>query len=141
MSNEEFDDDTKDAGEIGAGQTITALYEIVPTLVQSAEPIPYATFDCRYKEQLGLSSKQLTLPVYGDIKSDTENLRFAAGIAAYGMLLRDSEYKGDVNLEMVKTLIGNSLTFDPHGYRAELLDLLNNLTSEQVNELNSRAAK
>jgi hypothetical protein len=42
---------------------------------------------------------------------------------------------------MVKTLIGNSLTFDPHGYRAELLDLLNNLTSEQVNELNSRAAK
>jgi Ca-activated chloride channel family protein len=141
MSNEEFDDDTKDAGEIGAGQTITALYEIVPTVLQSAEPIPYATFDCRYKEQLGLSSKQLTLPVYGDIKSDTENLRFAAGIAAYGMLLRDSEYKGDVNLEMVKTLIGNSLTFDPHGYRAELLDLLNNLTSEQVNELNSRAAK
>ena len=141
MSNEEFDDDTKDAGEIGAGQTITALYEIVPTVLQSAEPIPYATFDCRYKEQLGLSSKQLTLPVYGDIKSDTENLRFAAGVAAYGMLLRDSEYKGDVNLEMVKTLIGNSLTFDPHGYRAELLDLLNNLTSEQVNELNNRAAK
>ena len=141
MSNEEFDDDTKDAGEIGAGQTITALYEIVPTLVQSAEPIPYATFDCRYKEQLGLSSKQLTLDVYGDIKSDTENLRFAAGVAAYGMLLRDSEYKGDVNLEMVKNLIGNSLTFDPHGYRAELLDLLNNLTNEQVNELNNRAAK
>jgi Ca-activated chloride channel family protein len=57
------------------------------------------------------------------------------------MLLRDSEYKGDVNLEMVKTLIGHSLTFDPHGYRAELLDLLNNLTSDQVSELNNRAAK
>ena len=141
MSNEDFDDDTKDAGEIGAGQTITALYEIVPTVFQTDEPIPYATFDCRYKEQLGLSSKQLTLPVYGDIKSDTENLRFAAGVAAYGMLLRDSEYKGDANLEMVKNLIGNSLTFDPHGYRAELLDLLNNLTSEQVNELNNRAEK
>jgi Ca-activated chloride channel family protein len=141
MNNEDFDDDTKDAGEIGAGQTITALYEIVPTVFQTDEPIPYATFDCRYKEQLGLSSKQLTLNVYGDIKSDTENLRFAAGVAAYGMLLRNSEYKGTANLEMVKQLIGSSLNYDPKGYRQGLLDLLNNLSSDQVSELNNRAAK
>ena len=140
MSNEDFDDDTKDAGEIGAGQTITALYEIVPTVFQTDEPIPYATFDCRYKEQLGLSSKQPSLDVYYE-NSKSENLTFAAGVAAYGMLLRDSEYKGDANLKMVKNLIGNSLTFDPHGYRAELLDLLNNLTNEQVSELNNRAEK
>mgnify|MGYP006392583235 CR=1 FL=1 len=80
------------------------------------------------------------LDVYYE-NSKSENLTFAAGVAAYGMLLRDSEYKGDANLKMVKNLIGNSLTFDPHGYRAELLDLLNNLTSEQVNELNNRATK
>ena len=141
MSNEDFDDDTKDAGEIGAGQTITALYEIVPTVFQTDEPIPYATFDCRYKEQLGLSSKQLTLDVYGDIKSDTENLRFAAGVAAYGMLLRYSEYKGTSNLEMVKQLIGSSLSYDPKGYRQGLLDLLNHLSSDQVEELNKRAGK
>jgi Ca-activated chloride channel family protein len=140
MANEDFDDDTKDAGEIGAGQTITALYEIVPTDIQTAEPIPYATFDCRYKEQLGLSSKKLSLDVYYE-NSKSENLTFAAGVAAYGMLLRDSEYKGTANLEMVKQLIGSSLTYDPKGYRQGLLDLLNHLSSEQVSELNNRAAK
>ena len=141
MSNEDFDDDTKDAGEIGAGQTITALYEIVPTDIQTAEPIPYATFDCRYKEQLGLSSKKLSLDIYGDIKSESDNLNFAAGLAAYGMLLRNSEYKGQSSLIMVKALIGNSLSFDPHGYRADLLDLLNNLTEQQIEEFRQRELK
>ena len=144
MSNEDFDDDTKDAGEIGAGQTITALYEIVPAPLKPENamlpPKPYATFDCRYKEQLGLSSKQLSLDVYYE-NSKSENLTFAAGVAAYGMLLRDSEYKGTANLEMVKQLIGSSLNYDPKGYRQNLLDLLNNLSSDQVSELNNRAAK
>ena len=141
MSNEDFDDDTKDAGEIGAGQTITALYEIIPPFVVTTDVVPYATFDCRYKEQLGFSSKELSLDIYGEIKSDTENLRFAAGVAAYGMLLRNSEHKGTANLEMVKNLIGNSLTFDPHGYRAKLLEMLNNLSTQQVEELDKRSAK
>ena len=140
MSNEDFDDDTKDAGEIGAGQTITALYEIVPTEAQWTDYKPWAKFDCRYKEQLGLSSKQLSLDVYYE-NSKSENLTFAAGVAAYGMLLRDSEYKGTANLEMVKQLIGSSLTFDPKGYRQGLLDLLNHLSSDQVEELNNRATK
>ena len=140
MANEDFDDDTKDAGEIGAGQTITALYEIVPTDAQWGDYKPWAKFDCRYKEQLGLSSKKLSLDVYYE-NSKSENLTFAAGVAAYGMLLRNSEYKGTANLEMVKQLIGSSLTYDPKGYRQGLLDLLNHLSSDQINELNNRAAK
>ena len=141
MSNEDFDDDTKDAGEIGAGQTITALYEIIPPFVVTTDVVPYATFNCRYKEQLGFSSKELSLDIYGEIKSDTENLRFAAGVAAYGMLLRNSEHKGTANLEMVKELIASALTFDPHGYRAKLLELLNGLTKQQKDELDNRSAK
>ena len=141
MSNEDFDDDTKDAGEIGAGQTITALYEIIPPFVVTTDVVPYATFDCRYKEQLGFSSKELSLDIYGEIKSDTENLRFAAGVAAYGMLLRNSEHKGTANIEMVKELIASALTFDPHGYRAKLLELLNGLTKQQIEELDKRSAK
>lgn len=138
MSNEDFDDDTKDAGEIGAGQTITALYEIIPPMIVTTDVVPYATFDCRYKEQLGLSSKELSLNIFGEIKSDTENLRFAAGIAAYGMLLRNSEYKGTANLKMVKELIASALTFDPHNYRAKFLELLNDLTKQQKEELDKR---
>ena len=141
MSNEDFDDDTKDAGEIGAGQTITALYEIIPPFVVTTDVVPYATFNCRYKEQLGFSSKELSLDIYGEIKSDTENLRFAAGVAAYGMLLRNSEHKGIANIEMVKELIASALTFDPHGYRAKLLELLNGLTKQQIEELDKRSAK
>jgi hypothetical protein len=57
------------------------------------------------------------------------------------MLLRNSEYKGTANLEMVKQLIGSSLNYDPKGYRQGLLDLLNYLSSDQVSELNNRAAK
>ena len=140
MSNEDFDDDTKDAGEIGAGQTVTALYEIVPTDAQWGDYKPWAKFDCRYKEQLGLSSKQLSLDVYYE-NCKSENLTFAAGVAAYGMLLRNSEYKGTANLEMVKQLIGSSLTYDPKGYRQGLLNLLNNLSSDQVEELNNRVTE
>jgi Ca-activated chloride channel family protein len=141
MANEDFDDDTKDAGEIGAGQTITVLYEIVPTSAQWTDYKPWAKFDCRYKEQLGLSSKKLSLDIYGEIASESENLNFAAGLAAYGMLLRNSEYKGQSSLIMVKALIGNSLSFDPHGYRAALLNLLNNLTEQQLQEFHSRELK
>ena len=100
-----------------------------------------AKFDCRYKEQLGLSSKKLSLDIYGEIASESENLNFAAGLAAYGMLLRNSKYKGQSSLIMVKALIGNSLSFDPHGYRADLLELLDNLTEQQLQEFHSRELK
>jgi len=135
MANEDFEDDTKDAGEIGAGQTITALYEIVPTqwaIDSSTSHRVFATFDCRYKTALGGVSQPLKTEIAiedmytHDLKPKpaSENLRFAAGVAAYGMVLRQSPYKGTASFDMAKELVGSALTFDPHGYRAELLELI-----------------
>ena len=123
MANEDFEDDSKDAGEIGSGQTITALYEIIPAKDASAEAV-CCTFDVRYKNALQESSKSLSLnvPFGGDVLS--ENLSFAAGIAALGLALRDSEYKGTASLSLSEELVQSALSFDPHGYRAEFLTLI-----------------
>ena len=123
MANEDFEDDSKDAGEIGSGQTITALYEIVPAKDASSEAV-CCTFDVRYKNALQESSKALSMnvPFSGDTMS--ENLSFAAGIAALGLTLRDSKYKGTASLSLSEKLVKNALSFDPHGYRTELLALI-----------------
>ena len=130
MSNEDFTDDKKDAGEIGAGQTITALYELIPTetLKSAASAQKVATFDFRYKKNLSAESIPLTKEVtVGEMKTEetvSENLMFASGVAAYGMVLRRSPYKGSASLDMAKSLVGKSLSFDPKGYRAQLLGLM-----------------
>lgn len=139
LSQEDFENDKKDAGEIGAGQTITALYEIVPTnkfdeciKEQSSQRHVLATFDCRYKKSLNASSIPLTVEVSVEDMYDSnmkllpasENLNFAAGVAAYGMVLRKSPYKGDANIKMASDLVRKSCSFDPHGYRSELLDIM-----------------
>ena len=141
MANEDFEDDTKDAGEIGAGQTITALYEIVPAAAfphyDPSNRRVFATFDCRYKSSLGASSHPLKVDVAAEdmyevdcwnndisLKPASENLRFAAGVAAFGMILRQSPYKGEASYSMARQLVSDALSFDPHGYRAELLSLM-----------------
>ncbi len=123
MSTEDFEDDTKDAGEIGAGQTITALYEIVPTAAWS-ENTACGTFDFRYKELLGGASIPLSCPLQEWKGNRSENLNFAAGVAAFGMLLRQSEYKGTSTFRMAYDLVNNNRTFDPFGYREDLLDII-----------------
>lgn len=134
MNKEDFEDDTKDAGEIGAGQTITALYEVVPTPLfienlKAGSPQSdkvFATFDFRYKKSLSYES----LPLKAELQLNnvnrpvTANFNFAAGVAAYGMLLRKSPYKGEATYSMAAELVQQSLDFDPHGYRAELLELI-----------------
>lgn len=140
MSNEEFVDDTKDAGEIGAGQTITALYEIIPTAqfaaAEAKEAI--ATFDFRYKKNLADESIPLQKKVLvGEVENEktvTENLRFASGVAAYGMLLRRSSYKGESSFEMAEKLVEESLSFDPNNYRAQLLTLIREAKKNQSEE-------
>ena len=138
LNTEDFEDDKKDAGEIGAGQTITALYEIVPTekFQQCLEKLSgtkhhVATFDFRYKKSLNSSSIPLKIDLAvedmlrnGQPLQMSENLCFAAGVAAYGMVLRTSPYKGEATLEMACKLIESSLGYDPHGYRAELLSII-----------------
>jgi Ca-activated chloride channel family protein len=122
MANEDFEDDDKDAGEIGSGQTITALYEIIPTETASTG-LRCCTFDVRYKNALKEASKALTLDVKYGVNTLSENLSFAAGLAALGLTLRNSEYKGTASVAMSRELVENALAFDPNGYRAQLLNL------------------
>lgn len=125
MSNEDFENDDKDAGEIGAGQTITALYEIVPA-VESYADQQIAIFDVRYKKALGEESILLTENVH-EFKSPTSDYKefsFAAGVAAFGMILRNSEYKGTADFDMAYELVRKGLDNDPHGYREEFQNLI-----------------
>ena len=122
MANEDFENDDKDAGEIGAGQTITALYEIIPAEgFESGQQV--AVFDVRYKKALGQESILLTDDVMS-VSSDGTEISFAAGVAAYGMILRNSKYRGSADYDMAASLVEQGLAFDPHGYRAELLELI-----------------
>lgn len=122
MNNEDFENDKKDAGEIGAGQTITALYEIIPAEGFAAEG-KLADFNVRYKKVLGQDSRALSMSVPCTV-AESENLNLAAGLAAYGLTLRDSKYKGEASISMAQELVGDALSFDPHGFRKQLLELL-----------------
>ena len=132
MNNEDFENDQKDAGEIGAGQTITALYEIIPAEGFPAEAA-VASFDVRYKLQLGQESRPLSLEVCAPADGATvsENLNFAAGIAAFGLTLRNSEYKGNAKLSMALDLVQGSLGEDKYGLRAQFAELIKKAASIQ----------
>lgn len=133
MNKEDFENDEKDAGEIGAGQTITALYEIVlndsgPNSQTSNPKSPFATFDFRCKKSLDSESiplqKMLKVEDILNKNGRSDNFYFAAGLAAYGMILRNSPYKGDATINMAHKLVANHLGKDPYGYRQELLQLM-----------------
>ena len=130
LNNEAFENDEVDAAEIGAGQTVTALYEIIP-----AENCKYDettkeftdslfTFDFRYKEKLNEESKLLQSETKAFSETCSDNMRFAQTVAAYGMVLRESEYKGKADLNMVLNLYGNGFSFDPDGRRAKFVELV-----------------
>jgi len=128
MSNEDFDDASKDAGEIGAGQTITALYEIIPAKDATGSP---ATFEVRYKLSLkDAESRSLELAVPSEL-SESENIRFASGVAAYGLVLLESEYKGDATIGMAKEIVSGALSFDPGNYRSALAELMAKATASK----------
>lgn len=133
MNNEDFEDDKKDAGEIGAGQTITALYELVLFDFFDCVVVnqPFVTFDFRYKKTLDGASIPLQVWLTNEqlfnkdeCSNRSNEFYFAAGVAAYGMILRESPYKGDATIDMAKKLVKQGLSYDPHGYRAELLKLM-----------------
>lgn len=124
LENDDFENDDKDAGEIGAGQTITALYEIIPGKAFEAGK-SVAKFDFRYKESIGSQSIALSNDVMTQSSDQlSENLSFAAGVAAYAMLLRNSEYKGKASFNMATELVKAGQGKDPHGYRKQLLELI-----------------
>ena len=141
LNNEDFENDEVDAAEIGAGQTVTALYEIIPAenctydTATKEFSAPLFTFDFRYKEKLNEESKLLKSKTKVFSETCSDNMRFAQVVAAYGMLLRNSEYKGNASFNMVLELYGNGFSFDPYGRRAKFAELVRN-----ANELFSKNA-
>jgi secreted protein with Ig-like and vWFA domain len=168
LAAEDFRDDRKDAGEIGAGHTVTALYEIVPVGAEAAgpaagrgaEPLKYQpappaatpaaqdkppfeqvgkpaiagptsrellTVKLRWKRPDGDASTLVETPLAeqgGRFDAAPADFRFAAAVAAFGMILRDSEHKGTATLPLVAEIAGSALGRDAGGYRAEFLDLV-----------------
>jgi Ca-activated chloride channel family protein len=143
---EDFKDDTKDAGDIGAGHTVTALYEIVPAgkkiNVPRVDPSKYQqpaapseaakspellTVRLRYKEPDGDTSKPLEVPVVdkgAKLDQSSEDFRFAAAVAEFGLLLRESEYRADASFAQVRDLATKAKGADAQGHRAEFLTLV-----------------
>ena len=146
MASEDFEDDMKDAGELGAGHTVTALYEIIPTdsiqEVRKTGELKYQentikaeasisneimTVKFRYKRPGEEVSRLIEKPVTdADMALDdsSENFRFSAAVAVFGMILRDSDYKGDFTYEDVITLAKDSRGEDRNGYRGEFIRLV-----------------
>ena len=142
LADEDFNDDTKDAGELGAGHTVTALYEVVPAgtevpravdaLRYQPEPDdpPLSEFDdemlyvkVRYKNRDGTKSRLLEHAVADRTGTGSTDLRFAAAVAGFGMLLRDSEHAGTFTLDDVVKLAEKGKGDDPRGYRGEFIRL------------------
>ena len=146
LKKEDFNDDKKDAGEIGAGHTVTALYEIIPAKekgeASSAYELKYQkttikgeardtdeilTVSIRYKDPDGDTSKLVSTLLRGEsleLKRTSDNFRFSAAVAMFAMILRDSEFKGDSSLEGVRKLARSALGDDPFTYRAEFLQIV-----------------
>ena len=144
LKKEDFKDDTKDAGEMGAGHTVTALYEIIPAgskkTVPAIEKLKYqestirpgsyknnemATVKFRYKDPDGEKSKLIVKSVLNRInKALSENFRFSSAVSLFGMLLRNSKYRGDASINMALDLARNAKEKDRYGYRAEFIKLV-----------------
>lgn len=126
MSGEEFEDEKKDAGEVAPGQTITALYELIPE--EGTESGAFASVEVRYKNAVtDVSASPIERIIEGvpvSIAAASENARFAASVAAFGMLMRQSEYSGDADTDMILELAGGAISFDPNGYRSEFIKLV-----------------
>lgn len=146
LADRDFNDDTKDAGEIGAGHTVTAIYEIIPAGQKVENPgvdeLKYSkversdtnfsaelmTIKLRYKEPDGDQSKLMSIGVLDrnySIENASENVRFASAVAQFGLLLRDSRYKGNASFGGVQSLAENALGGDLRNYRNEFLGLVN----------------
>lgn len=132
LETEDFEDDTKDAGEIGADQNITALYEIVPKDNPNYRSVPTFTIDFRYKEPDADVSIPLTLSIFdnGNSFSEASNfMRFTASVASFGMLLRDSDYKGSSSYDQITSWLNATTLNDEHGFKNELKALVNRAKS------------
>jgi Ca-activated chloride channel family protein len=153
LNKEDFNDDTKDAGELGSGHTVTALYEVIPVGVKNnfggVDDLKYQkkhtesekpatnlgellTVKLRYKQPDGTTSEKIEVPVMAnDIsKKPSTDFQFVMAVSMFGQLLRESDFKGDGSYEKVLELANNGVGTDNHGYRREFVRLV-----ESVNQL------
>ena len=148
LNKEDFNNDKKDAGDLGSGHTVTALYEIIPVgveseaFIQPVDDLKYQktekirkttrsneilTLKLRYKEPDGDTSRLLVKALEGDavpVAKTSDNFRFSAAVAAFGMILRDSKFKGHANLDQVVALAKSAIGKDEEGYRAEFIKMV-----------------
>src|SRR5262245_5499328 len=142
LQNQDFNNDRKDAGEMGAGHSVTALYELIPAGqkidVPSIDPLKYQragtpttyatsgeamTVKIRYKQPDGDTSTLLNVAV-ANTKTASAELGFAASVAQFGMLLRDSEHKGSSSFASALGLAQEFKGDDPYGHREEFIGLI-----------------
>lgn len=147
LKDEDFNNDAKDAGEMGAGHTVTAFYEVVPAGVESnfvnkvddlkyqkkvkpaLQPVTGSkellTVKLRYKAPDEDISKKLELPLVDNKGNNvSSDFRFAAAVAMFGQLLRDSDFKGNATYAQVIAMAKTALDNDERGYRREFLRLV-----------------
>jgi Ca-activated chloride channel family protein len=151
LNEEDFDDDTKDAGEIGVGHTVTALYEIIPVGVESEflpktadkeQNLKYQnsavsqqagsqelmTVKFRYKQPDGNKSTEFEEIIMNEVKTNnSENFVWTNAVAMFGMILTDSKYKKESNEDLYKWILEhapNAKTKDEEGYRGEFIRLV-----------------
>jgi Ca-activated chloride channel homolog len=148
LQAQDFNDDTKDAGELGAGHSVTALYEVIPTGVKTDVKLPtvdelkFQTTNpnstitnsdelmevkLRYKAPDSDTSQLISQTITNEIiplANTSDNFRFAAAVAEFGMILRDSQYKGNTDFNTVLELAKNSQSADLDGYRKEFIRLV-----------------
>ncbi|MBT3198407.1 MAG: VWA domain-containing protein [Phycisphaerales bacterium] len=146
LNKEDFNDDKKDAGDIGAGHTVTALYQVVPVGVKidlpSVDKLKYSrtatptaspasdemmTVKLRYKKPDGKTSTRMDVIVRDDQRSIdkcSKDFRFASSVASFGMILRKSQYKGSYTLGAVIEMASSARGDDKEGYRKEFVKLV-----------------
>ncbi len=142
LNTQDFDNDTIDAGEMGAGHTVTALYEIIPAnsdekifdtpelRYQKTEAAQFASnnelmyIKFRYKDPNGTQSKLLKHVVLDQQNILTENFYFSAAVAEFGLLLRDSKFKGNASFENIESNAVKGYGSDANGYRHEFVMLV-----------------
>lgn len=143
MAHQDFNNDAKDAGEIGAGHHVTALYELAPPGKEAGPEVDTLKFQkpskvqaisndslwvkLRYKQPEGTTSKLIERGVIDeglDFARASDDLKFASAVAGFGMLLRDSPHKGSLTYSAVTELATPTLAHDPSGYRKEFIELV-----------------
>lgn len=148
LNKEDFNDDKKDAGELGSGHTVTALYEIIPAGVKSeylakVDELKYQkkpkvvndskelfTIKLRYKKPDGNKSQLIERAIVDEnikLAKTSDNFRWAAAVAEFGMLLRESEFKGKADYAHCKALAESAKGKDANGYRRELIDMIDTM--------------